>query len=72
MASSWLNQIERWFRELPDKNLRRGVFASVPELIASIGDYLNAHNADRKPYVWTATAEKILAKVQRARANSNK
>lgn len=66
-SSSWLNQVERWFRELTDKNLRRGVFGSVPDLIASIESYLNAHNADPKPYVWTATAESILAKVARAR-----
>ena len=66
-SSSWLNQVERWFRDLTDKNLRRGIFAGVPDLIASIEEYLNAHNADPKPYVWTATAESILAKVQRAR-----
>lgn len=66
-SSSWLNQVERWFRDLTDKNLRRGIFGSVPDLIASIESYLNAHNADPKPYAWTATAESILAKVQRAR-----
>ena len=66
-SSSWLNQVERWFRDLTDKNLRRGIFGSVPDLIASIEAYLSAHNADPKPYVWTATAESILAKVQRAR-----
>lgn len=66
-SSSWLNQVERWFRDLTDKNLRRGIFASVPDLITSIEEYLNAHNADPKPYVWTATAESILVKVQRAR-----
>jgi transposase len=66
-SSSWLNQVERWFRDLTDKNLRRGIFGSVPDLIASIEEYLNAHNADPKPYVWTATAESILAKVHRAR-----
>ena len=49
-SSSWLNQVERWFRDLTDKNLRRGIFASVPDLIASIEAYLNAHNADPKPY----------------------
>jgi transposase len=65
-SSSWLNQVERWFRDLTDKNLRRGIFASVPDLIASIEEYLTAHNADPKPYVWTATAESILAKVKRA------
>jgi len=41
-SSSWLNQVERWFRDLPDKNLRRGIFGSVPELIASIEEYLVA------------------------------
>lgn len=67
-SSSWLNQVERWFRDLTDKNLRRGVFCSVPDLIASIEDYLEVWNEDPKPYVWTATAESILVKVQRARA----
>jgi len=66
-SSSWLNQVERWFRDLTDKNLRRGTFDSVPELVASIEAYLNAHNSDPTPYVWTATAESILAKVRRAR-----
>jgi transposase len=66
-SSSWLNQVEHWFRDLTDKNLRRGIFASVPDLIASIQTYIDASNADPKPYVWTATAESILAKVARAR-----
>jgi transposase len=66
-SSSWLNQVERWFRDLTDKNLRRGIFASVPALIASIQTYIDTNNADPEPYVWTATAESILAKVERAR-----
>ena len=66
-SSSWLNQVERWFRDLTDKNLRRGIFASVPDLIASIQTFIDTHNADPRPYVWTATAESILAKVERAR-----
>ena len=66
-SSSWLNLVERWFRELTDKALRRGVFHSVPDLIAKIEDYLNAHNDDPKPFLWTATAEEILAKVARGR-----
>ena len=70
-SSSWLNQVERWFRDLTDKNLRRGVFASVPDLITSIQTYIDASNADPKPYVWTATAESILAKVVRARNTLN-
>jgi hypothetical protein len=55
------------FRELADKALRRGVFHSVPDLVASIQEYINAHNDDPKPYVWTATAESIVAKVARGR-----
>jgi transposase len=66
-SSSWLNLVERWFRELTDKALQRGSFNSVPTLIAAIEDYLAAHNDDPKPFVWTATAESILAKVARAR-----
>ena len=70
-SSSWLNQVERWFRDLTEKNLRRGIFRSVPELIDSIEEYMEANNEDPKPYVWTATAESILAKVARARASLN-
>jgi len=66
-SSSWLNLVERWFRDLTDKAIRRGVFRSVPELIAAIDEYLKAHNDDPKPFVWTATAESILAKVRRGR-----
>ncbi len=66
-SSSWLNLIERWFRELTDKALRRGVFHSVPDLIAKIEQYLAAHNDDPKPFIWTATADDILAKVARGR-----
>jgi transposase len=66
-SSSWLNLVERWLRELTDKAIRRGVFHSVPDLVAAIEDYLRVHNNDPKPFVWTATAEEILAKVQRGR-----
>ncbi|TCN44466.1 hypothetical protein EV644_101398 [Kribbella orskensis] len=66
-SSSWLNLVARWFRELTDKALRRGVFHSVPDLIAAIEVYLDAHNNDPKPFVWTATPEDILAKVARGR-----
>lgn len=66
-SSSWLNQIERWFRDLETKALRRGSFNSVPDLITAIEDYLQTSNADPTPFVWTATAESILAKVTRAR-----
>ena len=63
-----LNLVERWFRELTDKNIRRGSFPSVPDLVASIEHYLEVNNDDPTPYVWTATAESILAKVARGRA----
>ena len=61
-SSSWLNMVERWFRELTEKAIRRGVFKSVPDLIAAIEAYLQANNNDPKPFVWTATAEQILEK----------
>jgi transposase len=66
-SSSWLNLVERWFRELTDKALRRGVFRSVPDLITEIQRYVNAHNAKGSTFVWTATAKQILAKVARGR-----
>jgi transposase len=66
-SSSWLNLVERWFREITDKAIRRGVFHSVDELTAAIEDYLKANNDNPKPFVWTATAESILAKVARGR-----
>ncbi|MGH2734162.1 MAG: IS630 family transposase [Actinomycetota bacterium] len=66
-SSSWLNLVERWFRELTGKAIRRGVFPSVPDLIAAIEDYLQAHNDNPKPFVWTASAESILEKVKRGR-----
>lgn len=66
-SSSWLNLVERWFRELTDKALRRGAFRSVPDLITAIEAYLTAHNDQPRPLIWTATAENILAKVARGR-----
>ena len=66
-SSSWLNMVERWFRNLTDKAIRRGVFHSVPDLIAAIEAYLHATNDEPKPFVWTATADEILEKVRRGR-----
>ncbi len=66
-SSSWLNLVERWFRELTDKAIRRGVFHSVPDLIEAIEQYLDAHNDQPKPLIWTATADSILEKVARGR-----
>jgi transposase len=70
-SSSWLNLVERWFRELTDKAIRRGVFHSVPDLIAAIEKYMQVHNDEPKPLVWTATTESILAKVRRGRVALN-
>ena len=59
--------VERWFGKLDDKAIRRGVFHTVPDLIAAIESYLTANNTDPKPFVWTATTDQILAKVRRGR-----
>jgi transposase len=66
-SSSWLNLAERFFGKLTDKALRRGVFHSVPDLIAAIETYLQANNANPTPFVWTATTDSILEKVSRGR-----
>ena len=66
-SSSWLNVIERWFREITEKRIRRGVFKNVPQLIGAIESFIATHNASSEPYIWTAKADEILAKVERAR-----
>lgn len=67
-SSSWLNLVERWFRELTDKAIRRGIFVSVPDLIETIEAYVTSHNASAKPFVWTATVDTILAKLAKVNA----
>ena len=66
-SSSWLNLVERWFRDLTDKRIRRGVFHSVPGLIQAIKEFIAANNEDPKPFVWTASAEAIIEKVTRCK-----
>jgi transposase len=66
-SASWLNMVERFFRDLTDKALRRGSFYNVNDLKGAIDEYINAHNAAPKPFIWTASANDILAKVKRAR-----
>ena len=66
-SSSWMNLIERWFREITEQRIRRDAFESVDELIEVISDYIDHHNAHARPFAWTATADEILAKVKRAR-----
>ncbi len=62
---SWINLVERWFAEITHPRIRRGVFRSVPELEAAIREYIDAHNENPKPFVWTRTADQILASIAR-------
>jgi len=66
-SSSWLNLVERWFRELTDKRIRRGIFQNVPVLIAAIHDYLSDHNQHPQVFVWSAPVERILAKIAKCK-----
>jgi len=65
-SASWLNMVERFFRDITTERLRRGVFTSVPELVAAIDEYIDHHNAEPKPFIWTKSARDILQKVIRA------
>lgn len=65
-SASWLNMVERFFRDITTERLRRGVFTSVPELIGAIDEYVAHHNTNPKPFIWTKSARDILQKVIRA------
>jgi len=65
-SASWLNMVERFFRDITTERLRRGVFTSVPELEAAINEYVAHHNKEPKPFIWTKSARDILQKVIRA------
>lgn len=65
-SASWLNMVERFFRDITTERLRRGVFTSVPELIGAIDEYIAHHNTNPKPFIWTKSARDILQKVIRA------
>jgi transposase len=65
-SASWLNMVERFFRDITVNRLRRGVFTSVPELVAAINEYIAHHNTKPKPFIWTKSAADILQKVIRA------
>jgi transposase len=71
-SASWLNMVERFFRDLTQKQIRRGCFANVLELIETIEHYVAQHNINPKPFVWTAKASDILEKVKRARSTFHK
>src|SRR3989441_2679728 len=66
-SSSWLNLVERWFREITDKRIRRGSFHNVPELIAAIEDYLKCHNQNPRVFVWKASADSIMTKIAKCK-----
>ena len=66
-SSSWLNLVERWFRELTEKAIRRGSFVSVPDLKQAIEEFMRAWNQNPKPFIWTANAGQIIEKIERAR-----
>ena len=70
-GASWLNMVERFFRDLTEHRLRRGVFRDVEELILAIDEYVDRHNENPKPFIWTAKASDILEKVKRARTALN-
>ena len=65
-SSSWLNMVERWFREITTKRIRRGSFRSVEVLVQAIQDFIDAHNENPRPFVWTADLQDILPKIMRA------
>jgi transposase len=64
-SASWINQVERWFATLTQRCIRRGTHRSTLQLERAIKQYMDAHNADAKPFVWTKTADEILASIER-------
>jgi transposase len=66
-SSSWLNLVERWFREITDKRIRRGSFHNVAELIAAIEDYLKCHNQNPRIFAWKASADTIMTKIAKCK-----
>ncbi len=71
-SASWLNMVERFFRELTEKQLKRGVFSSVEELEQTVMAFIGTHNQAPAPYIWTKSASDILEKVKRGREKLNK
>jgi len=66
-SSSWVNMVERWFREITDKRIRRGTFRNVPALIDAIKNYIDNHNQNPQVFVWTAPVAQILTKVAKSK-----
>ena len=72
VGSSWINQIETWFGIITRQSIRRGTFSSVKVLVKQIRDYIAHWNSNAEPFIWTATADEILAKVRLVQANVKK
>ena len=66
-SSSWMNMVERWFREITDKRIRRGTFQNVPVLVKAIMGYIENHNQNPKVFVWSAPVNKILEKISKSK-----
>jgi len=66
-SSSWLNLVERWFREITQKRIRRGSFRNVPELVAAIANYIHTHKQNPKVFVWSASVERIMTKISKCK-----
>jgi len=71
-SASWANMVERFFRDLSERQLKRGVFRSVSELEQAVMDYIEKHNQAPAPFIWTKSAQDILEKVKRGRQTLNK
>jgi transposase len=71
-SASWLNMVERFFRDFTHNRLRRGICQDLEQLIMAIGNYIDVHNQNPKPFIWTAKANDILEKVTRAQTALNK
>ncbi len=66
-SSSWLNMVERWFRDITERRIRRGTFKSVPSLIKAIDEYIENHNQNPKAFIWSASAERIMEKISKVK-----
>jgi transposase len=71
-SASWLNMVKRFFRDLSTRRLRNAIFHNVADFEAAIAAYITSHNVSPKPFIWTASASDILAKVTRAHSSLNK
>jgi transposase len=66
-SSSWLNMVERWFRNITEKRIRRGSFKNVPDLIATIKNYIESHNQNPHVFIWSASVDTIMTKISKCK-----